>query len=333
MALKDQIDAALQSTPPEHKGRQETLRAVQAASGSGSDAEIKDALTRLISERESKAATFASAGQTDAARAERAEIDVLRGLLRLAVTSGAPQPAPKKVKAPAKTEAAATAETKPSAISSKQLILGGLVLIAVAAAAYYLFKPKADTASGNTPIVVTADDRTMGNPKAPIVMLEYAAPSCPHCAHFAETVMPKIKQEYIDKGKVFYVFRTFPLSATDGAVEGIARLCLPKEKYFDFLDFMFRNQAKWDPDGHDIPDVAGAVKQMAAMMGVTPDQADRCMTDANEQARINQVSQDAIAKYQINHTPTVIVNGQVVGDAEMTWPLFKARFDASLAKK
>ena len=58
---------------------------------------------------------------------------------------------------------------------------------------------------------ITAHDMTMGNPKAKVVFIEYAAPMCPHCAHFNDDVMPEIKKAYIDTGKVFYVFRIYPI--------------------------------------------------------------------------------------------------------------------------
>ncbi len=334
MALKDQLNDALQATDAGNTARQQTLRAVLASSGSGSDAEIKSALTRLISDREAKTATFMAAGKVDAARAERAEIDALRALLKLAVTSTpAATIAPKK-HTPAAPAAAAPEPAKPL-LSKQQILIGSLVVLVLAGLAYYFLSPKADEAIGNTatPIVLRSDDRTLGNPKAKVIMVEYAAPTCPVCARFNATVMPHIKSDYIDTGKVYYIFRTFPLSATDGAVEGIARLCLPADKYFQFLDLMFRNQSKWDPDGYQIPDVGAAVKQMAGIMGVAPEDADRCMTDAKEQDRINQVAQDGQTRYNIHGTPTLVVSGQVVQDSERTWPQLKARFDSLLAKK
>lgn len=336
MALKDRLNDALQSTPPDHTARLATLRAVLAASGGGSDAEVQTALSRLISEREQKAASFSAAGQTDQARAERAEIDALRGYLRLAApeTKATPKPAPKKTSAATPT---AAPEVAGPMISRNQLVIGGVVLIALAAIAFFVFRPSGNSgqtaATGGAQMVLYSDDRTRGDPKAPITMIEYAAPTCPHCAHFDMTVMPRIQQEYIDTGKVFYVFRTFPLSATDGAVEAIARLCLPADKYFQFLDLMFRNQSKWDPDGYQIPDVGAAVKQMAGIMGITPEQANRCMTDTKEQQRINQVAQDAVRRYSINGTPTFIINGTIVQSTEGTWSQLKARFDSLLSHK
>jgi protein-disulfide isomerase len=333
MALKDRLDDALLATPPENAKRRATLEAVQAIAGSSSDAEIQSAIAVLIAEREQKAASFAAAGQTDLAKAERAEVDALRALLRAGAAQPAPAAAPKK-KAAGPTPPPPPDEPKP--LVSKNQIIIGLVVIALAIVGgivYFNRSHNAAETASNTAIVVRPDDRTMGNPKAPIVLLEYAAPTCPHCARLNATLIPKIKEEYIDKGKVFYIFRNFPLSPTDGAVEAIARVCLPADKYFQFLDLMFRNQPKWDPDGYQIDDVGGAVKQMARLMGVSPEEADRCMMDPKEQERINQVSLDAVKRYQIHSTPTLIVNGTVVEATEATWPQLKAKFDSLLAKK
>lgn len=344
MALKDLLNDALQTTPPENTARQATLRAALASAPQGSDAELQAALARMITEREQKAASFAAAGQTDLAKAERAEIDALRGFLRKASpeAAAAPAAAPKKAAPAAKSAAAAESDAPAeggAVISRNQLIIGGAIVIAAAAILFFLFRPSSSNnegpagAPGAALMALYSDDRTMGDPKAPITMIEYAAPTCPHCARFNMTTFPKVKQEYIDTGKVFYVFRTFPLSATDGAVEGIARLCMPADKYFQFLDLMFRNQPKWDPDGYQIADVGSAVKQMARIMGVTPEEADRCMTDAKEQSRINQVSQDAQVRYSINSTPTFIINGTIVQATESSWPTMKAKFDSLLSNK
>jgi protein-disulfide isomerase len=336
MALKDRLNDALNETPPENTSRLETLRAVLSGSGNCSDGEIQEALVRLISEREQKAASFSAAGQTELAKVERAEIDALRGFLRLAGPPEAAVPPKKPKAAPA---AATPAAAAAPLFSRTQMIIGGVAAVALAVIMFLLLRPSGEgedvllANGGTSKIIVLKDDRTMGDPKAPITFVEYAAPTCPHCANFAMNVMPRIKKEYIDTGKVFYIFRNFPLSAADGAVEGIARVCLPADKYFEFLDLMFRNQPKWDPDGYVIPDVGAAIKQMARVKGISPEQADRCMTDKNEQERINQVAQDAVNRYNIQGTPTFVINGAVVQATEGTWPLLKQRFDSLLPKK
>lgn len=334
MALKDRLNDALNETAATNTARLETLRAVLATAGGDGDPEIQAALARIISEREQKAAAFSAAGQTDSARAERAEIDALRGFLRLAGTETPAAPPKTKVASPA----AAPATSGPL-FSRTQMIIGGVAAVALAVIMFLLLRPSGGNDENVTPetgpakITILKDDRTMGNPKAPITMIEYAAPTCPHCAHFAMTVMPRIREEFIDTGKVFYVFRTFPLSPADGAVEAIARLCLPADKYFEFIDLMFRNQPKWDPDGYQVADVGAAIKQMARVKGIGPEEADRCMSDKNERERVNQVAQDAMTRYKVEGTPTFVINGTVVQATESGWPQMKARFESLLSKK
>src|SRR4051812_46895629 len=103
-------------------------------------------------------------------------------------------------------------------------ILIGLVIVAVAAIAFLGYRglrPGANVASsGNAtasraaepaatpkPVTVTADDRVMGSPDAPVTIVEYASMTCPHCAHFAIDVLPQVKATLIDTGKARLVFR------------------------------------------------------------------------------------------------------------------------------
>ena len=129
-------------------------------------------------------------------------------------------------------------------------VLIGLVAIAVIAlgvAAYFVFTggSTSDTTASAGPmaIILAKDDRTQGSKSAPLTVLEYAAPTCPHCAHFDMDVFPQFKRDYIDTGKVFFIFRVFPLNAVDVAAEAMAR-CLPEDNYFQFLDLLYRNQSE-----------------------------------------------------------------------------------------
>ena len=78
----------------------------------------------------------------------------------------------------------------------------------------------------------------------------------PHCAHFNADVIPHLNSNYIDTGKVYYVFRVFPIGAADVPAEALAR-CQPADNYFQFIDLLFRNQAKWDPE-NGVTDVHAA---------------------------------------------------------------------------
>ncbi|HTO42178.1 MAG TPA: DsbA family protein [Rhizomicrobium sp.] len=213
------------------------------------------------------------------------------------------------------------------------------LLIAIAAAAvialgvigYLTLGKSADSAlpaSGERAnVTLTADDRTMGDPKAPVTVVEYAAPTCPHCAHFNETVFPKLKVKYIDTGKVFYVFRVFPLSSVDLAVEALAR-CLPTESYFNFIDLLFKNQVTWDPEFQPL-DVHEGILTVARMAGMGREQADRCMQDKTQLERASRVGQDGQTRYQITGTPSFVVNGKLHG-GQYDWESLQKELDAVL---
>jgi protein-disulfide isomerase len=176
------------------------------------------------------------------------------------------------------------------------------------------------------------DDRTLGNPNAPVVLVEYFAPMCPHCAHFAATVFPEIKKNYIDTGKLLYVLRVFPLGAPDGAVSGMAK-CLKPERYYEFLDLAFKKQAMWDPDGYDIPDVEAALVQLGGMAGLKPDDAKRCMRDQAEFDRLNRLADDASKRFDIHSVPSIVLDGKVLtGGDQASLPALKTRIDALLVK-
>ncbi len=140
-----------------------------------------------------------------------------------------------------------TANNKGTGVN-RQAILVGLIVLAIMAlgtVGYFVFyggSPSTDTGGQDANrLQITSHDRAQGSPDAPIQMVEYAAPSCPVCAGFDTQIFPFVKKNYIDTGKVYYVFRVYPLRSADIAAEAMER-CLPKENYFPFIDMISRNQ-------------------------------------------------------------------------------------------
>lgn len=201
-------------------------------------------------------------------------------------------------------------------MSRKPLLIGlvALAVIVLGAAAWYVFfaaptESAIPDASASQSVQLVARDRTMGNSKAPILIVEYAAPTCPHCAHFDMTEFSLLKANFIDTGKAYYVLRVFPLNAADVAAENMAR-CLPKESYFQFLDLLWRNQPKWDPE-YRVEDVHAGLVDMGRIAGLTADRVDACIGNQAEGQNITAVGQEAQQKYGINSVPTFVINGQV----------------------
>jgi protein-disulfide isomerase len=215
-------------------------------------------------------------------------------------------------------------------------IVLGLVVLLGAGAAWYLMgsgSGSPDIASGGSGpgYVLTAHDRTLGNPNAPVVVIEYAAPSCPICAAFNERTFPLLKQNYIDTGKVYYVFRLFPLRPDDGMAEKIAR-CLPADKYLSFIDLLFRNQPLWDVE-NGVTDVHGGLVKVGRIAGISAEQVDKCMDNKAEDDIINTVAKDGETKYSITGTPTVVVDGNSLGSRFMPYDELSKAIDAHLAQK
>ena len=301
MTLKDRVTNALDATPPENTHRRDILNA--ALNAGETDAEIGAALARLIEAREQKAVALDKSGQASQAKAERDEAIALRLLADPSYEAGTTG-----TKAPR-----APAGKAGFGLTRTQMIFGAAAVAVLAIALVVLLKPSDEvdlTQQQASQITVFKDDHTMGNPKAAMTLLEYAAPMCPHCAHFALEEFPAFKREFIDTGRVFYIFRVYPIGSPDGAVEAIAR-CLPKERYFPYMEMMFREQKQWDPE-YPVKDVKAAIIALAAREGLSEEKANACMTDQAQLERVNQVAQDALVRYQIEGTPTFVMNGQLV---------------------
>jgi protein-disulfide isomerase len=194
------------------------------------------------------------------------------------------------------------------------IIIGVIVALAAGAAAlYFLHDEGMQTVSPRAGAGYEAlpTDYTMGDPNAKVVVIEYASDTCPICANFMINLFPKLKSEYIDNGKVFYVYRAFIRGPDDGSAEKLAR-CMPKDKYMSFHELLFRNQAKWDYEfGIPSPDgVHTALLALAQEAGMSNADADRCLASSADEAAINKVGEDAVAKYNVNATPTFVINGQ-----------------------
>jgi protein-disulfide isomerase len=223
-------------------------------------------------------------------------------------------------------------------MNRKQLVIGLVVvaLAAIGAAAWFVFGSSSDDASAQSPapdriqVQLTPYDRHMGSPKAPILMVEYAAPSCPWCARFDMTLFPQLKRNYIDTGEVYYVLRIYPRGGADIGAESIAR-CLPASSYFQFIDLLWRNQAKWDPE-NGVQDVHGGLVQMGQMAGLAPAKIESCIEDTAEAERASQVGQDAQTKYNIGGVPAFIINGQIHSNFN-DWQSLHQLLDSMLAAK
>jgi protein-disulfide isomerase len=205
---------------------------------------------------------------------------------------------------------------------SKPLILFRRAFLAAAFATVLL------AISGATPIssafaedVSAADlaapsasgDMTQGPKDAPVTIIEYASMSCPHCAHWFETVYPRVKSGYIDTGKVRYIFREFPHNFQGAAGSMLAR-CIGKDdpqKYFGAVDVLFRTQDSW------LSDPVNGLKRIGKQAGLTDQAVEACLSDQAALDALQNNVEFASRKLGIDSIPTFFINGtRLKGGAE-----------------
>lgn len=220
-------------------------------------------------------------------------------------------------------------------MSRKTWIILSVVVALIAAGGAWHFlsgdsdmQPVGQSSSSGTVYEPLPTDHTYGNPKAKVTVIEYASPTCPVCANFMINLYPKLKSDYIDSGKIFYVYRTFLRGPDDGVAEKLAR-CMPKDKYMSFNDTLFRNQSRWDYEfGIPSPDgVHAALVQIAGEAGMSPADAERCIASTADEDAMSKVGEDGVAKYAVSATPTFVVNGH----GEAGFENLFSRIDAALA--
>lgn len=195
----------------------------------------------------------------------------------------------------------------------------------------------AKTAPAAANDIVHANDIVLGKANAPVTVIEYASPSCPHCAAFHETVFPTIKKDYIDTGKVRFVFREFLVHPGYDQV-GTALMRCAAEKggtkaYFTTLEGLFHGQSPTDPAQSWLTgtDRRGALVKIASAGGVAPDQFDACLQRQDLADVMEKNVHEAIEKYNVGHTPSMIVNGRNVDI--YTVEAFRSTVDAELKKE
>jgi protein-disulfide isomerase len=196
-------------------------------------------------------------------------------------------------------------------------------------------------------IVATTPDGgyRMGNPDAAIKLIEYGSRTCPHCAAFDQEGVPQLKTKYIDTGKVSYEFRDFPVHGSLDMAPILLGRCVDPDSYFAMLDQMMANQQSFmnKLSSLDQSKLQGLSPSQATVYlaqalgyldfvkarGVPQDKAMACLTDKAAIDAVAKRTQEATQKYNINGTPTFIVNGDVLPASDDEWSGLEARLKAA----
>lgn len=168
-------------------------------------------------------------------------------------------------------------------------------------------------------------DIVTGKDSAPVVLVEYASLSCPHCAHFFTTVLPELTTKYIDTGKVKLVYRHYPLN--DPALKAAELVqCAEPDRRHTFVKVLFTTQMKWAYDAS----YRDSLSNIAALGGMDRLKFESCMNDKSIEKSVLSVAKEASDDYKINSTPSFFINNKPYKDNHDVASMSKA-IDAALA--
>jgi protein-disulfide isomerase len=187
------------------------------------------------------------------------------------------------------------------------LLLTGLVTLAGVSPMRLIADARAQSAA-DVARPISLPDMALGPADASVTIIEYASMTCPHCAHFNNDEFPKIKSEYIDTGKVRYVFREFPLDEIALAASAMAR-CVAKDdapKYFALVDLLFKSQ-------NNLADAPLAtINRIGKQAGSSEAAIKACVDgDPSTKQKINAGLEYASEKLKVGGTPTFFINGEM----------------------
>lgn len=146
-------------------------------------------------------------------------------------------------------------------------------------------------------------DLWVGDPNAPVTIIEYASMTCSHCADFNVRTFPALKTNYIDKGKVRFTLREFPLDPLAAAAAMLARCSGDKREAV--VELLFRQQKNWAFVNNPLEGLRDVLKQT----GMGPAAFEACLNDQALFDKINAIRDTAAQKFSINATPTFFING------------------------
>ncbi|NQV99257.1 MAG: DsbA family protein [Rhodospirillales bacterium] len=169
-------------------------------------------------------------------------------------------------------------------------------------------------------------EMVLGDADARITVIEYASLGCPHCANFHANTFPDVKKDYIDTGKIKFVYRDFPLGTPALAASMIAR-CAGSAKYFGMVDIFFKSQQQWSRADNPLD----ALKKVSRFGGMSEADVDACLQNQELLNHIQETARKGGEDHKINATPSFVIDGETISGG-LPYEDFKKLLDKALNK-
>ena len=183
------------------------------------------------------------------------------------------------------------------------IVTTGLALGAAAVLPRLAFAQTVDTTELMKPGPL--GEKALGKPDAPKVVVEYASLTCSHCRHFHETTYKPFREKYVDTGKVYFVFREFPLDPLATAGFMLARAA-PNDGYFPMVELLFERQEQWA----FVQDPVSALLALAKQVGFTQETFELTLKNQALLDGVNAVKDRGATEFGVDATPTFFINGE-----------------------
>ena len=165
----------------------------------------------------------------------------------------------------------------------------------------------------------------IGDEKAPVVIIEYSSFTCPHCANFHTEILPKLKADYIDSGKVLLEYREVYFDGP-GLWAGLLARCQGNQKYFPMIDLIFRKQKDWARGNRD--EIINGLLSVGRQSGLTDEKSKMCMEDSNLAEELIEIFKKNTTADGISSTPSFVINGELIQN--MSYDELKKVIDGKL---
>ena len=172
-----------------------------------------------------------------------------------------------------------------------------------------VFTSNISVSNENSILNITDDDFVIGDNDAPITIIEYASMSCSHCASFHNNTLETLKKEYIDTGKVKFVFRDFPYNYPALLGTMVVR-CLPDDIRYDLMNALYRLQKQWVQKEN-----AESTKELFKIMqsgGMNKEEFEACIYNVELENKIIEELMAVQKEFKIKSTPSFIINGNLL---------------------
>ncbi len=170
-------------------------------------------------------------------------------------------------------------------------------------------------------------EMSLGSPEADVTVVEYASFTCPHCRNFHAEVFPRLKQDYIDTGKINFIYREVYFDRF-GLWAGMVARCGGEQRYFGIVDMLYESQSEWVAGG-DPAQIAQNLRKIGKKAALSDAELDACMNDGEQaQALVASYQENAKAD-EIDSTPSFIIDGEKYSN--MSYEDFAGILDEKLA--